>query len=580
MPRAFRLSLLAVSLLCLCSLSFAANYVVTKTADTNDGTCDADCSLREAVVAANGTSENDTISFSGLFSAPQTITLSGTDIIITNNGTLAINGPGSEKLTVNGNNASRVFSNNTGSVATIRNLRVTGGNGSSTVTSGRGGGVYNSGGMLTLENLVITGNTAANGGGTNNAGTATMTIIGCAIFSNSVTGSGGAAQNFAGNTLNIRNSSIYNNTSNSTTTGGGGIQANGTLNIANTTFANNNALGGNGGAITFNGTLLNLNNVTIAGNTATVSGGGIHRTGANPLNMRNTIIANNTGAATPDFNGSVNSQGNNIIGNVATSTGWIASDLQNTDPKLAPLGFNGNPGLSYLLAVGSPAINGGQSCVIDLTCATGNPVVALNTDQRGATRFGGSNGADIGAIEAGAFFAVTPFGRINQSYSFTLVPNRGNFTYSLSAGNLPPGMSVNFSQAQRKSAELGAQSVDLTGTPTQTGTYSFTLTGVDGSATVLASYTLYVLTTQPTVRVTGQVVFLSGNPVRGAQVTFTNEAGESFTVRTNGLGRFIADGILVGAYYSVNINSKVTSGGISRIVFPDSSHIIFQQPDK
>ena len=31
----------------------AATFTVTKTADTNDGICDTDCSLREAIVAAN-----------------------------------------------------------------------------------------------------------------------------------------------------------------------------------------------------------------------------------------------------------------------------------------------------------------------------------------------------------------------------------------------------------------------------------------------------------------------------------------------------------------------------------------------
>src|SRR5262252_1472863 len=31
----------------------AADFIVTKTIDTNDGTCDADCSLREAIIAAN-----------------------------------------------------------------------------------------------------------------------------------------------------------------------------------------------------------------------------------------------------------------------------------------------------------------------------------------------------------------------------------------------------------------------------------------------------------------------------------------------------------------------------------------------
>ena len=39
----------------------AATFTVTKTADTNDSVCDADCSLREAVIAANTTSDTDTI---------------------------------------------------------------------------------------------------------------------------------------------------------------------------------------------------------------------------------------------------------------------------------------------------------------------------------------------------------------------------------------------------------------------------------------------------------------------------------------------------------------------------------------
>lgn len=45
------------------SQAFAATYTVTKTADTNDGTCDADCSLREAIAAANADPGHDTIEF-------------------------------------------------------------------------------------------------------------------------------------------------------------------------------------------------------------------------------------------------------------------------------------------------------------------------------------------------------------------------------------------------------------------------------------------------------------------------------------------------------------------------------------
>ncbi len=45
------------------SLVRAATYTVTKTEDTNDGVCDADCSLREAIAAANANAGHDTIEF-------------------------------------------------------------------------------------------------------------------------------------------------------------------------------------------------------------------------------------------------------------------------------------------------------------------------------------------------------------------------------------------------------------------------------------------------------------------------------------------------------------------------------------
>src|SRR4029453_4363971 len=55
--------------------AYAATYTVTKTADTADGACDADCSLREAVIAANSTPITaDTIS---LPAGTYTLTRSG-----------------------------------------------------------------------------------------------------------------------------------------------------------------------------------------------------------------------------------------------------------------------------------------------------------------------------------------------------------------------------------------------------------------------------------------------------------------------------------------------------------------------
>jgi CSLREA domain-containing protein len=57
------LSFLIVLSLVSQSSIYAATYTVTKTADTSDGTCDADCSLREAVVSANANSGADTVNF-------------------------------------------------------------------------------------------------------------------------------------------------------------------------------------------------------------------------------------------------------------------------------------------------------------------------------------------------------------------------------------------------------------------------------------------------------------------------------------------------------------------------------------
>ena len=51
----------------------ATTFTVTKTADTADGTCDADCSLREAITAANANAGTDTIAFAIPGGGPHTI---------------------------------------------------------------------------------------------------------------------------------------------------------------------------------------------------------------------------------------------------------------------------------------------------------------------------------------------------------------------------------------------------------------------------------------------------------------------------------------------------------------------------
>jgi CSLREA domain-containing protein len=413
-----RIIALLVFVFCSGLTASATVYTVTKIADTNDGTCDADCSLREAVAAANASVDNDSIEFSALFSTPQTITLTGSEIVFGSNGSLTINGTGANLLTISGNNASRIFASSANAVVNLNNLRFTAGNGVGATNSGRGGAIYNVGGTMVITNSILTGNAAANGGAINNAASASpsvnanLTIIGCVITANTSTSSGSAMQNFSTSTLHLRNTTV---SGNSTTTTGiaGAFQANGTVTITNSTFSGNSAPSGTGGGVYFNGSSLIMTNTTIVNNSAGIGGGGLHRTGTNPTaNVRNTIIANNTGAAgTSDVSGLVTSQGNNLIGSVGTSTGWIMSDLQNVNPMLEALAANGGLGNTHLPMAGSPALDAGQNCVVDLTCAAANPPVAITTDQRGVTR--PQNGiVDIGAVEVAVAAAVTVSGQV------------------------------------------------------------------------------------------------------------------------------------------------------------------------
>src|SRR4051812_44104836 len=85
----------------------AAAYVVSKTADTNDGVCDADCSLREAITAANASAADDTITFAA--GANGTILLTSALPQLANNGTLSIIGNGAAKTIISGNRTVQVF---------------------------------------------------------------------------------------------------------------------------------------------------------------------------------------------------------------------------------------------------------------------------------------------------------------------------------------------------------------------------------------------------------------------------------------------------------------------------------------
>jgi CSLREA domain-containing protein len=146
----------------------AATFTVTKTADTNDGVCDADCSLREAVVAANAAAGADTIDFA----VTGTIVLTSGPLQIEQ--ALTIVGPGSGRLTIDGNSNGRIFTIlqagfTTCPVAlegdypvTISGLTLR--NGRRSVADSSGGAIF-SAKSLTLDDVTVRNSTAKSGGG-------------------------------------------------------------------------------------------------------------------------------------------------------------------------------------------------------------------------------------------------------------------------------------------------------------------------------------------------------------------------------------------------------------------------------
>ena len=367
----------------------AAFFTVTKTDDTNDGACDADCSLREAVNAANSAATDDVVDF-----APNVvgaIALSSTLPDLTSN--IIIYGPGANLLSVersaaSGTPAFRILNVASGAIVTLSGLTIANGSSSS---SGSGG--INNGGLLTINASVISGNAGRYGGGVFNTGALTVND-----------------STFSGNTSNTQGGAVVNSAN-------GAVTA--SLTINNCTFFGNSGPGGGGGVANLSSNFgranLTVSNSTIAGNSAgTQTGGGIFSfrydsTAAVTATIGGSLVALNRALVGPDVLGNFISNGYNLIGKTDRSSGFTSpTDLTGTtaaplDPKLE-LDGNGMPFLKD---------NGGSTSTIALLCGSpaidgGDPSSTLTTDQRGFSRPKDGNGDGTARIDIGAFELQAP----------------------------------------------------------------------------------------------------------------------------------------------------------------------------
>ena len=249
--------------------------------------------LRQAIAQANSNGGDETIVFDKtVFKTPQTITLAGTQLELTDTiGTETIVGP-KKGVTVSGGGKSRVFQVDSGVTASISGMTIAGGK-----TAGGGGGLHNDGGTLTLTNCTVSDSSSVQGGGLYSLN-GTTTLTDCTVSGNSSTDSarftgGGGVVTDGGTTTLIgctvcSNSAIHEN-------GGGVICVGGTRTLATSTNSCNSCQHGAGGLSAISGTTT-LTDCTVSGNSVGVNGfaGGLGFD-LNTTTLTNCTISGNSG---------------------------------------------------------------------------------------------------------------------------------------------------------------------------------------------------------------------------------------------------------------------------------------------
>lgn len=293
------------------------------------------------------------------------------------------------------------------------------------VASGQGPALYatgvvcNGGAKVELEDVVVEANTA---GCVGCGGSGALRAHGkLALLRTTVVGNS-AGGIFTSGTLEIRDSTIADN--DATLTGAGGVTV-GSLSsfvrhkmrIVRSTISGN--VGQFGGGVRVVGAKASIETSTISGNSAT-TGGGIHVSGSSgqprltvlsstiaantassaaggiasfegddvPLTLQATILADNQAPSGPDCTGEIIARGPNLIEDTSGCTiVTIGGGLASgADPLLGPLQNNGGPTETHALLPASPA-RGASSSVGDCRAR----------DQRGVAR---TVPCDLGSFEA------------------------------------------------------------------------------------------------------------------------------------------------------------------------------------
>jgi hypothetical protein len=428
----------------------AKTFEVTKRGDPTPNACKKkDCSLREAVIAANNHGGADKVvlpkkkpyglSIENVVPGTDDDGAATGDLDVTDD--LKVNHPGKGRAKVDANGIDRAFELLPGAPTSFKRIVVTGGDDGddeggggilatdanvslrrSSVSHNHADGNYGGGleldgtAALSMVRSALSFNTSNSDSGGIEAGEGPITIERSKLIGNRADGSGGAMYGDTGDSLiRIVQSTIADNeaqdgngggfhasgpvavdrstiSGNSASTEGGGVQASDeedTLVITNSTVSGNHAAGDGGGV--WSSADASVNAITVARNTSSEDGGGLYYPSGSPgFEVENSLIALNAAAGVgtdcfAEVADPFDSQGHNLLGDDSDCDGFGATGDL----------VNPDPGLAQLKS------NGGPTQTIALQ--KGSPAInkankpsAPKKDQRGVKR---GKKPDIGAYE-------------------------------------------------------------------------------------------------------------------------------------------------------------------------------------
>jgi len=388
-------------------------------------------------------------------------------------------------------------------------------------------GAIISGMPMTIVNSTFSNNQATDsgfgvGGGIANEPSATLNVVNSTFASNIATAGGGGL--FNNGIANVVNSTFVANSTANPSGGGAISNYGGTLNLAASTFAGNLASGGVGGVDNQSIGSGSIRNTIVTNSTTTDCGSGL--SGSNNLSGGTcpATLAAVTGLAALANNGGPTqtnalNTGSNAIDNVSTCTDTSGAALTTDQRGLrrpinttcdigayesGVVNITFTPTVLPLASLGVPysapiTVTGGTGpytfTLSSVPLATFSGLPASVTLSAGGTLSGTptSLGLSIFTVRAtdstGAYADWTygvivlppsptlslspltlPAGNIGSVYNQTITASGGSpaYSFAVTGGTLPPGLTLSGAGV-------------LSGTPTSTGTFNFTVTATDAS---------------------------------------------------------------------------------------------------